>query len=56
MSDINVRKIVFDLPEDVDMVFVEDDPEMSYTFLGTWFMLPYLEPYLMRSINAALAG
>ena len=54
MSDINVRKIVFDLPEDVDMVFVEDDPEMSYTFLGTWFMLPYLEPYLMRSINAAL--
>jgi uncharacterized protein len=54
MDSINVRKIVFDLPEDVEMVFVEDDPEMSYTFLGTWFMLPYLEPYLMRSINEAI--
>lgn len=52
--DIAVRKMAFDFPADMDLVFVEDDPELSYTFLGTWFMLPYLEPYLMRSMNAAI--
>jgi predicted metal-dependent hydrolase len=54
MNDIAVRKLVFDFPADVDLVFVEDDPELSYTFLGTWFMLPYLEPYLMRTMNEAI--
>lgn len=53
-AEIAVRKIVFDVPADVDLVFVEDDPDLSYTFVGTWFMLPYLKPYLMRSMNAAL--
>lgn len=54
MNDIVVRKIPFGFPPDMDLVFVEDDPDLSYTFLGTWFMLPYLEPYLMRSMNAAI--
>lgn len=54
MDDIAVRKMVFDIPADVELVFVEDDPELSYAFVGTWFMLPYLEPYLMRSMNAAI--
>lgn len=55
MDDIAVRRIVFDIPADVDLVFVEDDPDLSYTFVGTWFMLPYLEPYLMRTLNAAIS-
>lgn len=54
MNDIAVRKMQFEFPPDVDLVFVEDDPELSYTFLGTWFMLPHLEPYLMRTMNEAL--
>lgn len=54
MNDIPVRKMAFEIPTDFDLVFLEDDPETSYMFVGAWFMLPYLEPYLMRSINAAV--
>lgn len=54
MDEIPVRRIPFEFPADMDLVFVEDDPELSYTFVGTWFMLPYLEPYLIRSMQAAL--
>jgi uncharacterized protein len=52
--DIPVRRMPFDFPTDVDLVFVPDDPGTSYTFLGAWFMLPYLEPYLIRTIQAAM--
>jgi len=52
--DIAVRKMPFEFSSDMDLVFVEDDPELSYTFVGTWFMLPYLEPYLMRTMHEAL--
>ncbi len=54
MHDIAIRKMNFDFPPDMDLVFLPDDPELSYTFVGAWFMLPYLEPYLIRSINAAI--
>jgi predicted metal-dependent hydrolase len=54
MHDIAIRKMGFEFPADLDLVFLPDDPELSYTFVGTWFMLPYLEPYLIRSINAAI--
>lgn len=54
LPDIAVRKMPFEFPPDLDLVFVEDDPELSYTFVGTWFMLPYLEPYLMRTMHSAL--
>lgn len=54
MHDIPVRRIAFEFPDDMDLVFVENDPELSYIFVGTWFMLPYLEPYLIRSMTAAL--
>jgi predicted metal-dependent hydrolase len=54
MDDIQVRRMLFDFPVDVDLVFIENDPDLSYTFLGSWFMLPYLEPFLMRSMNEAI--
>lgn len=53
MEAFPVRRMPFEFPADVDLVFVEDDPLTSYTFLGAWMMLPYLEPYLIRSIQAA---
>ena len=55
MTNIPVRRMAFDFPADVDLVFIKDDPDLSYTFLGTWMMLPYLEPYLIRSIQGAMA-
>jgi uncharacterized protein len=54
LHEIAIRKMNFEFPPDLDLVFIPDDPELSYTFVGTWFMLPYLEPYLIRSINAAI--
>lgn len=52
--DIPVRRIPFEFPDDVDLVFVKDDPATSFVFLGAWFMLPYLEPYLIRTMQAAM--
>lgn len=55
MSDtMTVRKMQFEFADDLPIVFIEDDPFMSYVFVGTWMLLPYLEPYLMKSMRAAL--
>lgn len=49
-----VRRMNFEFTEDMDLVFIEDDPRLSYFFLGSWMMLPYLEPYLIRTIQVAM--
>lgn len=54
-EDIPVRRMNFEFPEDMDLVFIEDDPALSYFFVGAWMMLPYLEPYLIRTIQSAMA-
>ena len=54
MDTITVRKIAFDFTGDMDLVFIEHDPRFSFLFLGTWMLLPYLEPYLMRTIRSAM--
>lgn len=53
-EEMTVRRMQFDFRPDMERVFVKDDPDMSYTFLGTWMMLPYLEPYLIRTMRQAL--
>ncbi len=54
-NDIPVRRMNFEFPDDMDLVFIEGDPAMSYFFVGAWMMLPYLEPYLIRTMQAAMA-
>lgn len=51
---MTVRRMTFAFVPDMERVFVKDDPDTSYTFLGTWMMLPYLEPYLIRTMRQAL--
>lgn len=51
---IPVRRMDFEFPDDLDLVFIEGDPGMSYFFVGAWMMLPYLEPFLIRTIQAAM--
>lgn len=51
---MTVRRMNFAFTPDMERVFVKDDPDTSYTFLGTWMMLPYLEPYLIRTMRQAL--
>jgi predicted metal-dependent hydrolase len=49
-----VRRLDFAFNPDMELVFVKNDPEMSFTFLGAWIMLPYLEPYLIRTMRDSL--
>lgn len=54
MSDMVIRKMEFAFTSDMDLIFIKDDPDMSFMFLGAWMMLPYLEPYLIRTMRDAL--
>ncbi len=54
MDTITVRTMEFEFSNDMDLVFIEHDPAFSFLFLGTWMLLPFLEPYLMRTMRTAL--
>ena len=54
MEEMTIRRMEFAFQPDMDLVFIKDDPEMSFMFLGAWMMLPYLEPFLIRTMRDAL--
>ena len=54
MENMTVRRMDFAFQSDMDLVFIKDDPDMSFMFLGAWIMLPYLEPFLIRTMRDAL--
>jgi predicted metal-dependent hydrolase len=43
----------FDFPSDIDPVVVKGNPEQSYSMIGLSLLLPYLEPYLIRTMKEA---
>jgi uncharacterized protein len=51
---ITVRRMRFTIPQDVDPVIVQGRPEESFIALSLSLLLPYLEPYLIRTMKAAL--
>jgi predicted metal-dependent hydrolase len=53
MSDITVRRMRFVYPKDLDTVFIEGEPEDSYNQIALSLLMPYLEPYLIRTMRAA---
>lgn len=53
-TDIPIRRMAFDFGADTDLVFFRRDPVLSYGSHAYWLTMPYLEPYLMRSIRAAM--
>jgi predicted metal-dependent hydrolase len=53
MDTITIRQMPFEFPADVDPVFIEGDPEQSFRTIAGSLLLPYLEPYLIRSMKAA---
>lgn len=53
MHDITVRRMQFDFPDGIDPVIIEGQPEESFRTLGLSLLLPYLEPYLIRTMNQA---
>ncbi len=54
MEEMTIRRMEFAFQSEMDLVFIKDDPEMSFMFLGAWMMLPYLEPFLIRTMRDAL--
>lgn len=53
MQDITVRRMAFEFPDEIDPVFIPGQPEQSYFLIGLSLLLPYLEPYLIRTMKAA---
>lgn len=53
MHDISVRRPNFRFAEELPVLFVEGDPEQSYGLVGFSLLLPYLEPYLIRTMREA---
>lgn len=53
MADITVRKMAFEWPDDLAALPRESDPIGSCELIGLSFTLPYLEPYLIRTMRVA---
>ncbi len=54
LQDMPIRKMDFHFSDDIDLCFFRNDPVLSYGSHAYWMTMPYLEPYLMRSVRAAL--
>lgn len=50
---ITVRRMDFSFTERLDPVVIEGCPEESYFFVGLSLLLPYIEPYLIRTLREA---
>jgi len=50
---IYVRQMDFEFEDGIDPVVVTGDPEQSYMLVGLSLLLPYLEPYLIRTMKEA---
>ena len=53
MHPITVRHMDLPFPEDLDPVLMPGRPEESYLMVGMSLLLPYLEPYLIRTMKIA---
>jgi predicted metal-dependent hydrolase len=53
LPTITVRRMGFEYPPDLDPVFIQGEPEESYLFAALSLLLPYLEPYLIRTMKDA---
>ncbi len=54
--DIPIRRLDFRFPPTIDPVIMPGSPEESFFYMGISAILPYLEPYLIRTMKAALAS
>ncbi len=54
MLEINVRKVDFEFPEDVELYAIPAMPRVSLFIAAFSLTMPYLEPYLIRMMLKAL--
>ncbi|MCZ6617113.1 MAG: metal-dependent hydrolase [Gammaproteobacteria bacterium] len=53
MHDIRTRRIPFEFPQDIEPYWKPDMPEWSALLNGLSLTMPYLEPFLIRTIREA---
>lgn len=53
MADINVRTMAFEWPDDLPVLPIPSDISQSCELVALSFTLPYLEPYLIRTMSSA---
>ena len=53
VGEIVVRPFAFEFPEDLDPLWVPDNPVRSHFFNGVSLTMPYLEPYLVQTSREA---
>ncbi|MFT4562874.1 MAG: putative metal-dependent hydrolase [Gammaproteobacteria bacterium] len=53
-KDIIIRKFAFEFPDDLKPVWIPGNPIRSHMFNGLSLTMPYLEPYLIKSTQAAM--
>lgn len=53
-ESIVIRKFAFEFPQDLDPLWVPNNPVRSHLFNGLSLTMPYLEPYLIKSTQAAM--
>jgi predicted metal-dependent hydrolase len=54
-KSIEIRAYNFNFPEDLDPIWNPQSPVRSHMFNGFSLVMPYLEPYLVKSMQAASA-
>ena len=54
MTEILVRKVKFEFPDELDDVFPGDDPIAETYRVAFSLTMPYLEPYLIRTYRSVL--
>ena len=55
VDEIVIRAFAFEFPDDLDPLWVPDNPVRSHLFNGFSLTMPYLEPYLIKSTQQATA-
>ncbi len=53
METITIRKMPFQFPDELESAFIPGEPELSFRLIAASLFLPYLEPYLIRSMRTA---
>jgi predicted metal-dependent hydrolase len=51
-----IRRMEFGFADNLELIFFRNDPVLSYSSHAFWMTMPYLEPYLMRSVRAAISA
>ncbi len=55
VEEIVIRAFAFEFPDDLAPIWVPDNPVRSHLFNGLSLTMPYLEPYLIKSTQKAMA-